>query len=224
RIQFNLQYDPSLAKEYKGNSEIKLNPREVNVFEESNFEAYTTEFGVYDTVKVSFGNTNNGAKGAVSPLYHFIGHSIPIHDAVTIRIKPGVFIDPADQAKLVIKNIAGTRTYITKANKSGNWYTASFRQFGNYQLFVDNTPPVINNIPTDLSKSTRIAFTPTDNFNTITYFRAELDGKWLRFTNNRGKTWLYYFDENFTKGEHELKVEVEDAAGNRTTRTWKVKR
>lgn len=222
RIQFNIQYDPSLLREYKGASEKRLNPREVNVFEESNFEAYTTEFGVYDTVKVSYGNTNNGANGAVSPLYHFIGHSIPIHDAVTIRIKPEVNIDPANRDKVIIKNIAGTRTYISKAKRTGDWYTASFRQFGNYQLFEDNIPPVINNIPSDLSKSTRIAFTPKDNFNTITYFRAELDGKWLRFTNNGGKSWLYYFDENFTRGEHELKVVVEDAAGNRTTRTWKV--
>lgn len=224
RIQFKVQYDPSLAKAYKGESENKLIPREVSVFEESNFEAYTTEFGVYDTVNVSFSNTNNGAKGSVSPLYHFIGHSIPVHDAVTIRIKPEVKIDPADQDKMVIKNIAGTRTYIAKAKKSGDWYMASFRQFGNYQLFIDNDPPVINNIPTDLSKATRIAFTPTDNVNNITYFRAELDGKWLRFTNNRGKTWLYYFDEYFSKGEHELKVVVEDAAGNRTVRTWKVRR
>ncbi len=76
----------------------------------------------------------------------------------------------------------------------------------------------------DLSKSTRIVFTPKDNFNSIKKFRAELDGKWLRFTNDKGRSWIYKFDEKFPKGAHQLKVSVEDEAGNVITKVWDVRR
>ncbi|HYH14227.1 MAG TPA: Ig-like domain-containing protein, partial [Flavisolibacter sp.] len=85
-------------------------------------------------------------------------------------------------------------------------------------------PPTINTPPTDLSRATRLVFTPKDNFNEIKSFRAELDGQWLRFTNDKGKVWIYKFDEKFPPGEHELKVTVEDEAGNVTTKSWTVMR
>ena len=63
-----------------------------------------------------------------------------------------------------------------------------------------------------------------DNFNSIKSFRAELDGKWLCFSNDKGKTWIYPFDENFPAGEHELKLTIQDEAGNVMERTWNVRR
>jgi hypothetical protein len=65
---------------------------------------------------------------------------------------------------------------------------------------------------------------PHDNFEVIKNFRVEVDGQWLRFTNDKGKTWIYNFDEKFPKGEHELKAIIEDEAGNVTTKTWTVVR
>jgi hypothetical protein len=44
------------------------------------------------------------------------------------------------------------------------------------------------------------------------------------FTNDKGKTWIYTFDEKFPRGQHELKVRVEDEAGNVTTKTFQVRR
>ena len=126
--------------------------------------------------------------------------------------------------RIVIKNIAGSRTYLQKATWQNGWLSAKFRQFGTYQAFIDNDPPTVNSVPADLSKSKRIVFTPKDNFNVIKSFRAELNGKWLCFTNDKGRTWIYTFDENFPKGEHDLKLTIEDEAGNVMVRSWKVKR
>ena len=82
----------------------------------------------------------------------------------------------------------------------------------------------MNTPPTNLSKASRIVFTPRDNLGVIKNFRVELDGQWLRFTNDKGKTWIYTFDEKFPRGQHELKVLIEDEAGNVTTKTWNVTR
>jgi hypothetical protein len=113
---------------------------------------------------------------------------------------------------------------VVKVKKEGEWLTGKFREFGNFQLLVDNIPPVISAIGirdnANLSKSSQIIFTITDNHKKIKNFRAELDGKWLRFTNDKGRSFIYRFDEMCPPGEHELKVSVEDEAGNQATKVF----
>ncbi|HRP18304.1 MAG TPA: hypothetical protein PL128_09930, partial [Ginsengibacter sp.] len=62
--------------------------------------------------------------------------------------------------------------------------------------------------------------TPKVNNNVIKNFRAELDGKWLMFSNDKGRNFIYRFDENCPKGKHELKIYVEDAVGNATEKVY----
>jgi hypothetical protein len=222
KIQFSVQYDESLRRPYNLANGERFLPNNVNIFERDNFELFTTEKTIYDTITVRFSETDNKVANAVSPVFNFLSAAIPSHDFVTIRIKPTGTIPEEWRDKVVIKNVFGTRTYVEKAEWQNGWYTAKFRQFGTYQLFIDKEAPTINAPATNLSKATRIVFTPRDNFNTIKSFRAELDGQWLRFTNDKGKTWIYSFDEHFPRGNHELKVTVEDAAGNVTTKSWNV--
>ena len=111
-----------------------------------------------------------------------------------------------------------------KAQWQQDWVAAKFRQFGSFQAFIDSEPPTINAPPGDLTRATRIVFSPKDNFKTIKKFRAEVDGQWLRFTNDKGLSHIYRFDEKFPRGEHQLKVTIEDEAGNVTIKTWNVRR
>lgn len=224
KIRLVVQYDEALKRSYSQNNTERFLPNNVNIFERDHFEIFTTEKTIYDTITVSYSETNNVAVNAVSPLFNFFGTAIPCHDSVTVRIKPTETIPAEWKNKVVIKNSFGTRTYVEKAEWQNGWYAAKFRQFGNYQLFIDKEPPTINSPASNLSKSSRIVFIPKDNFNTIKSFRVELDGQWLRFSNDKGKSWIYSFDEHFPRGNHELKVAVEDEAGNITTKEWKVTR
>jgi hypothetical protein len=224
KLKFTVQYDAALAKEYNTTGMQRLFPNNINVFEEKEFELFTTEATIYDTVNISYTNTASNTANAASALHGFLSAVIPSHDYITVRIKPSINLSEEQKNRIVIKNISGSRTYVQKADWQNGWLAARFRQFGTYQAFVDDEPPTINAPATDLSRASRIAFTPKDNFNSIKNFRAELDGQWLRFTNDKGKTWIYTFDEKFTRGEHELKVIVEDEAGNVTTKIWKVTR
>ncbi len=96
------------------------------------------------------------------------------------------------------------------------------RNFGYFQLVKDDSPPTVyaynltDNV--NLSSATQIMFTIKDNYEDLQNFRAELDGKWLRFTNDKGRTFVYRFDEKCTPGQHELKISVQDLAGNTTSR------
>jgi hypothetical protein len=222
KIQFSIQYDESLRRTYNSPNGEQFLPNNVNIFERDHFELFTTERSIYDTITVRFSETDNSVVNAVSPLFNFFDVSIPVHDSVTVRIKPTEDIPMEWRNRVIIKNVFGSRTYIEKAEWQNGWYAAKFRQFGTYQLFIDKEPPTINTPAINLSKATRIIFTPHDNFNAIKSFRVELDGQWLRFTNDKGKTWIYTFDEHFPGGNHELKVIIEDEAGNLTTKSWHI--
>ena len=98
--------------------------------------------------------------------------------------------------------------------------TIKFRDFGNFQLVRDSTPPSITmsfSDWSDLSRATRITFTVKDNLQMVKNVRAELDGKWLRFTNDKNKAFIYQFDEKCLSGTHVLNVSAEDEAGNKTS-------
>jgi hypothetical protein len=216
---FTIQYDPSLAIAYPPAAKERLLPNNVNVFERENFEVFTTEKTIYDTVDISFAETESGG-GTISKLFNFMHPSIPAHDSFTVRINS--YLNESSADRVIIKNISGKKTFIKKARWQKGWLTAKFRQFGSFVAIIDEEPPTVNAPSTNLSKAGSISFTPRDNYNVIKNFRVELDGKWLRFTNDKGRTWTYAFDEHFPRGEHELKVTVEDEAGNVTEKTWKV--
>jgi len=225
-LSFTVKYDPSLAPTATAFNQ-QWYPQEVNIFEAADFEVFSTEFTLYDTVNVAY-NANRAAyaasSAAISPVHTFLHASIPSHDSFTVRLKITEPLSEEVKDRILIRNVSGSRTTIMKAEWQRDWVAAKFRQFGNFQAFLDTIPPTINTPPTDLSRATRLLFTPQDNFNKIKSFRAELNGQWLRFTNDKGKVWIYKFDEKFPPGEHELKVTVEDEAGNVTTKSWMVTR
>jgi hypothetical protein len=223
-IHFSVQYDPTLTKPYMPSPVQELVPGQVNVVELDAFELFTTESTLYDSIHVNYEMVSNKETGAVSAMHKFLTAGIPAHDLFTVRIKPDIDITADQRDKLVIKNISGSRTFVSKASWQNGWLSARFRQFGTFQAFIDTTPPAVNAPPTNLSKTSRLVFTPRDNFNTIKSFRGEVDGKWLCFSNDKGKTWIYQFDENFPRGAHELKLTIQDEAGNVMERTWNVRR
>lgn len=223
RRSFAVQYDPPMATALPAAGE-RWAPNNINIFERDNFELYTTEFSIYDTVNVSYAVSDKYEAGAVSPQYSFLSAAIPSHDSVTVRIKSSGLLSPEQREHVLIKNTCGTKSVVQKANWQNGWLWAKFRQFGLFQAFADTEPPALNAPPARLSGHGVISFTPRDHFNAIKSFRAELDGKWLRFSNNGGHTWVYQVDEHFPPGVHDLKVTVEDEAGNITIRNWKVKK
>ena len=58
------------------------------------------------------------------------------------------------------------------------------------------------------------------NTEEIKKFTATLDGTWLRFSNDKGRTFIYTFDEMCAAGEHELKITAEDQVGNITEKVY----
>lgn len=202
-------------------------PNYVNVFEKPDFELYLPERAIYDTVYPNYYRTESNVLNAVSAIHQVSNPSIPVEGRFRVSIKADRSVPANWRNKLYIQRSYRTSRDNRAATWNGDWVSAEFGDFGNYQVLADLTPPTINELgkgdTVNLSAAKRIAFTPADNTN-IKSFRAELNGKWLRFTNDKGRTWIYEFDERCPYGVHELKVEVQDIVGNTTTKTWWFKR
>ena len=72
----------------------------------------------------------------------------------------------------------------------------------------------------NMAKAKRLVFTVTDSSEEIKNFYATLDGNWIRLTNDKGRKFIYLFDEKCSPGSHELKISAEDIVGNKTEKTF----
>lgn len=196
-------------------------PGFVNVFDNNKINFYLRENALYDSLRFRYSET---ASATGYPVFQLHSANIPVHSSFPVKIKatsplPG---------KMVMHRFAGSKNDYAKAEEENGWYKASFREFGNFQLMIDTLPPVITPVGfkdgMNCTKLNHIVFVVTDNTEEIEKFSATLDGNWLRFTNDKGRSFVYVFDEKCAPGEHELKITAEDQAGNIAEKVYKFTR
>ncbi|MEO6583741.1 MAG: M23 family metallopeptidase [Ferruginibacter sp.] len=188
----------------------EFHPGFINVFENNNVRFYLSEKSLYDSFRFRYKEMQSPTAGTIYQLHE---PTVPVHNYFPISIR-GSF---ADTGKVVMKRFFGAKTDYVKATENKGWYTAKFREFGNFQLMVDTLPPFISAVS---RSATRLAFYVTDNTEQLNNFNAYLDNKWLRFSNDKGRTFIYNFDEHCPPGPHQLKITVEDQVGNRSEKVF----
>ncbi|MFI5205225.1 MAG: peptidoglycan DD-metalloendopeptidase family protein, partial [Flavobacteriales bacterium] len=223
-LKFFIQYDESLSKPPSHSpGHLHFSPGIVNVFEKPDFKVYMPEECLYDTVPVFYYNTTKRSAVSLSLEHALNNPSIPVHNSFTVRIKPTDILPVKWNDKVVLQREYGGKRNVRKAKVENGFFVADFDDFGNFQAFLDQEPPTLNELgrgdTINLSAATRIVFQPDDNFG-VKSFRAELDGQWLRFTNDKNRSYIYKFDERCPDGVHQMKVTIEDIVGNTTTKTW----
>jgi murein DD-endopeptidase MepM/ murein hydrolase activator NlpD len=173
---------------------------------------------LYDSVHISYSDTAAGQLGEISAVYSIGSLAVPLQDYITVRIRPTSPLDSVRMERIVMQRSYGTRKEVKKVAWREGWAEARFRSFGRFQLVLDQEPPVILPVGDidgkDLSKGLRIAFTVKDNLGTTKNFRGDLDGKWLLFSNDKSRAFIYKFDDRCLPGPHTIKISVCDEAGN----------
>lgn len=223
-LQFKVQYKPGAHTPVPAAGKTSY-PLMVNVGEGSeDCEFYIGEKGLYDSARIGYRRTVSSIPEVVSATHTIGSDRIPLQEGLILRIKPDTALTPEDMSRTVIQRFSGTKKEVVKPQWQNGWATAKFGSFGSFQLVLDKTPPRI--IPVgftngqNMSKAASLVFTATDNLGTVRNFRAELDGKWLMFTNDKGKKHIYRFDDHCPPGKHSLKISVADEAGNITEQTY----
>ncbi len=213
----------NIATKQRINCTQKLIPNYINIFENSKLKFYLPENAIYDTVYFNYAEIPS-ATG--KNIYQLHNATVPVQCMYPVSIREKFAIE--DTGKIVMERFYGNKKDFAKANLGDGWYTASFREFGNFQLLVDREPP--NIVPVGFRDGinaaglSRIMFNIKDNTEDILHFTALLDGKWLRFSNDKGINFIYKFDERCTAGEHVLKISATDQVGNIAERVYRFTR
>jgi murein DD-endopeptidase MepM/ murein hydrolase activator NlpD len=211
-------------------------PGMVDGLESEDYAFYLGEKSLYDSAYIGItvaGYPGSGLSlpGGLTPVYSIGARWIPLLDPMMVRLRlpdrSGMTageVEAASAGGTVMVCFDGEEKDVQLPEWRGAWASARFREFGNFQLVCDSIPPVITPIGplegADLSHAARIAFSIRDNLGAIRRFRAELDGQWLCFTNDKALAYIYTFDQHCPPGPHTLKVTVEDIAGNRSEKEY----
>lgn len=204
-------------------------PRNPILIRKPDFQIDFPAMGLYDSLPIVYRRDLFPIlPGAITARHQLNDPTIPVHLNFIVRLKPERVIPANLKNKVVVQRSFGAVKKVKKANLEGEWVSAEFDDFGYFQAFVDTIPPQVTlagkGDTINVSALSRLIFTPTDNFGTIKRFRAELNDSWIRFTNDKGRSWVYRFDQRCPYGVHKLSVTVEDLVGNTTTKTWWIKR
>jgi murein DD-endopeptidase MepM/ murein hydrolase activator NlpD len=218
--RFSLQRSARLNEPKPKSGQLML-PDQINIYETDQVQVMIPEKGIYDSIYFTHSVRAKTASTGYSPIHDIQSYQVPVHSVFTIRIKSETNIPYTLRNRMLIRKITKTDTEVSKANWELGWFTSTFREFGSFQLISDDIPPqiIISGVKdgANASKASRIVVTVSDNNESIRNFRAELDGKWLMFS-QKGRTFTYKFDDHCLPGNHILKISVEDEAGNATVK------
>ena len=183
---------------------------------------YLSEHSLYDSAAIgAYLDSGRYLPGAVSAAYTIGDPWIPLDAPVLVRLRPSDSLSlqqPADHIVMVRSNRA--ERDIQQPEWKDGWASARFPGFGRFQLVRDTTPPTIafHEIKDRVGKASRFSIDVRDNLGATRHFRAELDGAWLCFSNDKNLAWIYTFDDHCPPGHHTLRISVEDVAGNSTVK------
>ncbi|MBK7561062.1 MAG: M23 family metallopeptidase [Chitinophagaceae bacterium] len=228
QLNFSVQYNDSLVKkDIYSQSILEFSPNTINVLEKPDFKINLPVGCLYDTLPIYYFRNSSSAANIVSAIHQINDASYPVHEAILVSIKPDKIIPEEWKSKLIMQR-TGKGSTIRKVTLQNGWLKANFGDFGTFQVIVDLTSPLINELgkgdTINLSSSSRILFTPTDNYGIVKNFRVTLDSQWICFTNDKSRNWIYRFDERCPYGVHRLTATATDLAGNSITKSWWFKR
>lgn len=224
-VQFAIRRKPGIAPSMMRLGQL-MKAGEVNVYDEENIQFVFNEDAFYDDFHFSLQSTYAAASHDASPVYQTLPADIPVQNYFKVRIKPSKDLDLLNPDRLVLKRSYRGKTEIKKATREKDGFSASFRDFGFFQLLHDIQPPQVSTHLHDgarLRTGSSIHFDVLDDLRVIKEFRVTVDGKWLMFKPS-GVRYNYIVDEHFPMGEHKLSVLVVDEAGNTVSRVFQVTR
>lgn len=245
-LTFNVQYQPaamSADPAPQADSSTTLTGKKFYVGMIDGLEIpgcafYLGEKSLYDSMTIGatvsgYPGSGHSIPGGVSSSYAIGAPWLPLQDPMLVRLKYEQTLRTdsladsswtAAQQRIVMVCFNGDQKDVQRPEWHEGWASARFRGFGNFELVDDRIPPTITPLGplegANLGKASHIAFSIKDNLGALRNFRAELDGAWLCFTNDKGLAFIYTFDEHCPPGAHTLKVSVEDVAGNRTVKEY----
>ncbi len=157
-----------------------------------------------------------------SKVFQLGDYTVPVHTYFDVALQPvGLPEELRDRA--FVAYCEGDKVYTVGGKWEGDLLKAQTRVLGNYCIMVDQTPPKITPVSfrADMRGRSKMSWKVKDNIKTtkpLTDFKSyklEIDGEWVLLKFDQKNNLMYHiFDDTIKPGKHELKLSVEDQAGN----------
>jgi hypothetical protein len=175
----------------------------------------------YDSFVFKYDSTRRIA-GTYSAVHQIHNKYTPVHDYITLSIKPVNLPDQLKDKAVIVKIKDDGKSYTSAGGKWENtgYITTKIREFGNYSVSVDTIAPKITavqpEIYTKMAGQKNIRLIISDELSGIAGYRATLNGKWILMEYDAKNDRLTYtVDEYLIHGRNTLMVEVTDGKNNR---------
>ncbi|MDL2227895.1 M23 family metallopeptidase [Bacteroidales bacterium OttesenSCG-928-K03] len=177
---------------------------------------------LFDNIKFNFSKEYIDIKNIYSNVYYVGDRTITSFSPfkISIKIDNEISDDIKPRLYMATQNSKGDWVYCSNNNSNG-WITTNTRNFGNFALFCDITPPTITckslnkDSETNISQSKEIKVTIIDKESGICSYTPTLNNEWILMDYDAKNNLLTYsFDNKLRKGKNIFKLVVKDNCGN----------
>lgn len=202
-------------------------PNEGKTITTENAEINFSKNALYDTVNFNMYEKNSSDGNAVSNTIVLQNPYLPVQDYYTVKIKANRKLSKEEKDRVVVLFNYGSDKDAVKVKWNGDQAEAQFNRLGTAELILDNSLPSVSSVWKEgaVVSGGSLRLKGSTKVGDIVSFRAELDGKWLRFARVKND-FVSIFDEKCPKGSgsHTLKVTTINSAGNTNTQNFTFQR
>lgn len=222
-INFKVQSDSTLAEKHKQkqNNSIRINCFIENEVVTDSFKIYFHKNCLYYNIDFDY-YTSKNKRSNYSKHYHIYNRYVPIHNKITIAIKPDSIPEKYKEKALIAGISKRGKVFSVGGEWKNGFIETKIKSFGEYFITVDSIKP--NIIPLSINKSGTcksdiIKFKITDNLSGIEEFIGYVDNRWVLYEYDEKNNLIEcdFKKEGVKKGKHQLVLWVKDYSGNIST-------
>lgn len=202
------------------NGDQLLTYKEDNIFEREGVKFVVPKEALYEDLPFEY-SVSGSTGGSYADVHHLHNNLTPLHTFCTLSVKArGIPSDKVSKA-LMVKVSPGNKFSSVGGTFKDGYVTAKIREFGNYTITLDDTPPIIKPVNVfnnkKVSKQSTIQVKMSDNLAGIKSYRGTLNGRWILMDYDaKSSTLTYRFDDRMKPGKNRFVLVVTDGVGNST--------
>ncbi len=221
KLSFTVKSVPPVSGSVKKHKTIEgtlFTCRNENKFTNSDLTLVLPKEALYEDLDFHY-SVSPAVKGSFSRVFHLQDEDTPIHTFCTLFIKPERMPKELSAKALIVK-VDDKGGF---SSRGGKWEDGALktqiREFGNFTVAVDTTPPVIrpvNILPNkNIKAQGSIQVKVSDNLSGVKYYRGTINGKWILMSYDLKEHLLKYgCDDHLKPGKNEFRLLVRDDTGN----------
>ncbi len=194
--------------------------KEDNHFERDGIRFDVPKEALYEELPFEY-EVTEASGGSYAQVHHLHNNLTPLHTFCSLSIKTRGLPESLAGKAVIVQVFPGNKRSSVGGKYSEGYVTAQIREFGNYTVMVDVTPPVIRPVNVfnnkKVAKQNSILVKISDNLSGIKTYRGTLNGRWILMDFDAKSNQLtYVFDQMMKPGKNIFVLTVTDGVGNST--------